>query len=76
MANTNVTIRIDDELKREADALFEKLGMSFTTAVNVFVTQAVREERIPFEITLNPRLTEKSQDYAERIEYRQVPMGE
>ncbi len=57
MSNMNVTIRIDEELKEEADTLFEDLGMSFTTAVNVFVKQAVREARIPFEITTTPRGT-------------------
>ena len=51
MANTNVTIRVDEALKAEADELFDELGMSFTTAVNVFVKQAVREGRIPFEVT-------------------------
>lgn len=51
MANTNVTIRMDDELKAQADELFDDLGMSFTTAVNIFVRQAVREGRIPFEIS-------------------------
>ena len=56
MANTNVTIRIDEDLKEEADGLFDDLGMSFTTAVNVFVKQALREQRIPFEITLNPKI--------------------
>ena len=55
MANTNVTIRIDEGLKKEADILFEDLGMSFTTAINVFVKQAVREGRIPFEVTKTPR---------------------
>ena len=50
MSNINVTIRIDSELKQQADELFEELGMSFTTAVNVFVRQAVREGRIPFLI--------------------------
>ena len=55
MANTNVTIRIDDTLKAEADALFDELGMSFTTAVNVFVKQSVREGRIPFEVTTAPK---------------------
>ncbi len=56
MANMNVTIRIDEQLKDEADILFDELGMSFTTAVNVFVKQAVREGRIPFEIALSPRI--------------------
>ena len=55
MANTNVTIRVDEALKAEADELFDELGMSFTTAVNVFVKQAVREGRIPFEVTTAPK---------------------
>ena len=50
MANVNVTIRIDEDLKQAADELFDDLGMSFTTAVNVFVRQSLREGRIPFEI--------------------------
>ena len=53
MANINITIRIDKELKKEADNLFHELGMSFTTAVTIFAKQAIREQRIPFEITLH-----------------------
>lgn len=56
MANINVTIRIDEDLKEEADQLFDDLGMSFTTAINVFVKQSLREGRIPFEITKIPRM--------------------
>ena len=57
MANINVTIRIDEDLKEEADQLFDDLGMSFTTAIsNVFVKQSLREGRIPFEITKTPRM--------------------
>lgn len=52
MANINITIRIDKELKKEADNLFHQLGMSFTTAVTIFAQQAVREQRIPFDIRL------------------------
>lgn len=62
MANTNVTIRMDEELKNQADELFESLGMSFTTAVNVFVRQALREKAIPFRITQEPK-SEPSIDY-------------
>jgi DNA-damage-inducible protein J len=51
---TNLNIRIDKELKSQADKVFSELGMNFTTAVTVFVRQAVREQKIPFEITLNP----------------------
>ncbi len=48
---TNLCIRIDPELKAQADALFNDLGMSLTTAITVFFRQAVRENRIPFTIT-------------------------
>ena len=55
MSNANVTIRMDRELKHQADVVLEDLGMSFTTAVNVFARQVVRERRIPIEITAAPR---------------------
>ena len=47
---TNLCVRIDTELKSEAEALFNELGMSLSTAVTVFFRQAVRESKIPFEI--------------------------
>ena len=51
MSNTtNLCIRIDTELKTEAEALFSELGMNLTTAITVYFRQAVRESRIPFEI--------------------------
>ena len=55
MANstTNISIRMDTELKSQADALFNELGMSLSTAFNIFVRQSVREGRIPFSISLN-----------------------
>ncbi|MBR1676247.1 MAG: type II toxin-antitoxin system RelB/DinJ family antitoxin [Clostridia bacterium] len=53
MANVNVTIRMDSDLKKQADELFSELGMSMTTAITLFAKQAVREQKIPFEIGLN-----------------------
>lgn len=53
MKNVNVTFRVDDELKQQADALFAELGMSLATAFNVFLRQAVREQQIPFQISKN-----------------------
>ncbi len=50
---TNISIRMDSDLKAQADALFSELGMNISTAFNVFVRQALREGRIPFDISLN-----------------------
>jgi DNA-damage-inducible protein J len=46
----NVTIRLDREIKESADKLFDDLGMSLSTAVNIFVRQALRQGSIPFDI--------------------------
>ena len=47
---TNLNIKIDRDLKVKADRLFNEMGMNLTTAVNVFVRQAVLERAIPFKI--------------------------
>ena len=49
---TNINIRVDKELKDQATALFESLGLTLTGGINVFLSQSVREGKIPFEITL------------------------
>lgn len=49
---TNISIRMDSELKKQADALFAELGMNLTTAFNVFVRQSLREGGIPFDVKL------------------------
>ena len=53
MATTNLNIRTDKDVKDSAERLFDQLGLNMTTAVNMFLRQAIRENRIPFEITLN-----------------------
>lgn len=53
MATTNISIRMDETLKKQADILFNELGMNVSTAFNIFVRQSVREGRIPFELSLN-----------------------
>ncbi|MEL7566075.1 MAG: type II toxin-antitoxin system RelB/DinJ family antitoxin [Dehalobacterium sp.] len=50
---SNVSFRIDSDLKAQADVLFSQLGLNMTTAFNIFLRQAVREGRIPFDITIN-----------------------
>ena len=53
MSNTtNLNIRIDRDLKTEADFILERMGLNLSTAVNVFVRQIVQEKTIPFKIQL------------------------
>ena len=47
---TNLNIRIDKDLKERAEAVFADMGMSMSTAFNIFVRQTLRQGKIPFEI--------------------------
>ena len=46
----NINIRVDNALKKEASELFNDLGLNLSTAINIFLTQCVKEQAIPFEI--------------------------
>jgi DNA-damage-inducible protein J len=46
-----VNIRIDDTLKEQGERLFQTLGLSFSAAVSVFISQSVREGGLPFALT-------------------------
>ncbi len=48
---TSVNLRIDKDLKAQAEELFASLGMNMTTAINVFLRQSVRDQAIPFQVT-------------------------
>lgn len=54
MAST-IQVRVDDELKRKSDLLFKDLGTDTTTAIRMFLTQAVANNGFPFEIRKNSR---------------------
>ena len=44
------TINIDEETKKEAQELFKDLGMNLTTAINIFLKQAIRERGLTFYV--------------------------
>ena len=52
MAQTNINIRMDEQLKKQFDHLCNELGMNMTTAFNIFAKTMVRQQRIPFEVSL------------------------
>ena len=54
MKSVNITFRIEEDLKKQAEDLFSDLGMSLSTAFHVFLRQSVREQQIPFQISKNP----------------------
>ena len=53
MKTVNVTFRVDEDVKKQADALFADLGMSLSTAFNIFLRQSLREQQLPFTVSRN-----------------------
>ncbi len=54
MAQTLVNFRIDEETKKEMEKVCDELGMTVTTALNIFIKKMTREKRIPFDVSIDP----------------------
>lgn len=50
----NINIRVDDELKKQSEMIFEELGMNTSTAINIFLKQVIRSNGIPFAVQADP----------------------
>ena len=50
MATTNMSIRMDTELKKQAESMLSDMGLNMTTAMNMYLRQIIRQGKIPFEI--------------------------
>ena len=51
---TNISLRMDPELKKQAEELFHDLGLNMSTALTMFLRQAVRNQGIPFDVSRTP----------------------
>lgn len=56
MPQTTLNIRIDAELKKQFNSLCSEIGMNMSTAISVFAKKAVRERRIPFDLTADSQV--------------------
>lgn len=54
MAQTTVSVRMDDNLKKEFDSVCNDLGLSMTTAITMLAKKMTREKRLPFEVSVDP----------------------
>ena len=52
MAETRLSVRVDNTTKKQAEAVFTALGMNMSTAINVFLSQVARSQSIPFALEL------------------------
>ena len=53
MSKTSMSIRLDSEVKEQAQQVFNRLGMDMTTAINIFLRQAIQYQGLPFDVRLD-----------------------
>lgn len=49
-----ISLRVDDNLKKNAEIIFNEIGLNMSTAINIFLKAVVRENKIPFELHADP----------------------
>jgi len=58
-----VTARVDENVKKEAETLFKKMGINMSTAMNLFLKKCILEQGIPFELKVpNEEIEENIQE--------------
>ena len=61
-----ISLRVDDDVKRGAEQTFDDIGLSMSTAINIFLKKVARERRIPFEFSADPFYSESNMAHLRR----------
>lgn len=73
MATSSMNIRMDSGIKKQAQELFAALGLDMSTAVNIFLRQAIQRQGLPFEVVLREPNSETLEARAEVEAMKQAP---
>lgn len=60
MAQTTISVRMDEQLKQDFDHICDELGMSMSTAITMLAKKMTREKRLPFEASIDPFFSESN----------------
>ena len=63
---SQINLRVDDNLKSSAERTLNDIGLSMSTAINIFLKTVVRENRIPFELSADPFYSKENMEELER----------
>lgn len=69
-----ISLRVDDDVKRDAERTLEDIGLNMSTAINIFLKTVVRENRIPFALTADTFYKESNIRYLEK-KYKEFKSG-
>lgn len=65
--STTVSFRMDEQLKKDFEKTCSMLGMNVTTAITMFAIKMTREQRIPFEVSIDPFYSKENIMYLEKV---------
>ena len=60
MAQTLINFRIDETTKKQMEQICNELGITMSTAFNIFAKKMIREKRIPFDVSIDPFYSERN----------------
>ena len=63
----NISLRVDDAVKRQVESICSELGMSLSTATNIFYKKMISYGGIPFELKVDPFYSEENQIHLEKV---------
>lgn len=63
----NISLRVDDAVKRQVESICSELGMSLSTATNIFYKKMISYGGIPFELKVDPFYSEENQTHLEKV---------
>lgn len=66
MAQTTISARMDDALKRDFDSVCNDLGLSMTTVITMLAKKMTREKRLPFEVSIDPFYSDENMERLRR----------
>ncbi len=61
-----ISLRVDDEVKHSAERILDDIGLSMSTAINIFLKTVARERRIPFELSADPFYSKENMELLEK----------
>ncbi len=57
MSATNLSVRVNAELKKDVESCLDEMGLNMSTAINIYLKQIAKLRAIPFQVTANPHLS-------------------
>ena len=67
MANTHIHVRIDEDIKRQAQTIFDDMGLDISTAVNMFMKQVVLNRGFPYLPSADPFYSESNMAHLAKV---------